>query len=312
MLSEIALTPDVFDGTCYSSPEACDIHLSYLKEPLLKEVLVRDLRNGEWLAHLKNELGRWHPRGKELFKKLVTQNRLRPFRSVVPAAPTNDDDWCVEAVAAHGVEAVEAIVATTEMALRHAGCPVVCSVERVASSAWWRGRSPSVRPERTVASYMQHLRLVLPIANSFMFIDPHLDPSRDRYEDFIQILLALQRPRIQPRIEIHRVCYEGGGPGRVIFTGSERATLEQRFRHSWAAALHAAGLTVTVYVWPHFHNRYLITNLVGISLSNGFDRGNTGEKDTWTRLGRTDADEVQREFDPAPATVKPHYDFVVP
>jgi len=315
MLSEIVLTPDVFDGACYSSPDACDIHLTYLKEPLLiqKEVLVRDLRDGEWVAHLKNQLGRWHPRGKELFKKLITQNRLRPFRAVVPATPTDDDGWCVEAVAAHGVEAVEAIVASKDMAIRHAGCPVVCSVERVTSSAWWRARSPSVRPERTVASYLQHLRLVLHSANSFMFIDPHLDPSRARYADFIQILLALQRPRINPYIEIHRVCYEWSGRERVIFTGTERARLEQRFRKAWRAVLLAAGLTVTVYVWSDFHDRYLITDLVGINLNNGFDQGRrTGEKTMWTRLGRSEADDVQREFHPAAATVKPYYSFVVP
>lgn len=122
MLSEIALTPDVFDGACYSSPDACAIHLNHLKEPLLNEVLVRDLRDGEWVAHLKNDLGRWHPRGKELFKKLLSRNRLRPFHAVAPVAPGDDDGWCVEAIAAHGVEAVEAIVASKDMALRHEGC----------------------------------------------------------------------------------------------------------------------------------------------------------------------------------------------
>jgi hypothetical protein len=45
-----------------------------------------------------------------------------------------------------------------------------------------------------------------------MFIDPHLDPARQHYSDFIQILRALRRPAVQPLIEVHRVCYEGSGP----------------------------------------------------------------------------------------------------
>jgi hypothetical protein len=146
-----------------------------------------------------------------------------------------------------------------------------------------------------------------------MFIDPHLDPSRARYGSFIEILRALQRPRIQPKIEVHRVCYEGSGPSRTIFTGAGRATLEQRFRDAWTAPLGAAGLTVTVFVWPDFHDRYLITDLVGINLNNGFDTGSrTDEKTTWNRLGRKAADDVQREFDSAAAATKPHYDFTVP
>jgi len=40
MLAELAIVPDIFDCACHSSAEACDIHLNYLKEPLLNEVLV--------------------------------------------------------------------------------------------------------------------------------------------------------------------------------------------------------------------------------------------------------------------------------
>src|SRR5260370_32591696 len=156
MLGEIALVPDCFDGSCYSTEGACDIHLTYLKEPLLHEVLVRDLRNGDWAAYLKNEIGRWHPRGKELLRKLVTQNRLRLFRPALPAAPTDYDAWCGEAIAAHGLEPVSAILASTDVSHRHATCPVVSPVERATNSTWWRLRSPSVRPYRDVASYLQH------------------------------------------------------------------------------------------------------------------------------------------------------------
>src|SRR5437868_14927163 len=105
MLGEVSLTPDVFDAACYSTADECDLHLRYLKDPLLSEVLVRDLRNGGW-SQLVGAMGRLHPRAKELLRKLATRSRLRLFPAASAAAPTSDDEWCDEAVAAHAVENV--------------------------------------------------------------------------------------------------------------------------------------------------------------------------------------------------------------
>ena len=46
---------------------------------------------------------------------------------------------------------------------------------------------------------------------------------------------------------------------------------ERRFRDGLSGRLRAAGLQAEVFVWDDFHDRYLISNLVGISLPNGFD-----------------------------------------
>ena len=63
--------------------------------------------------------------------------------------------------------------------------------------------------------------------------------------------------------------------------------------------LHAAGLQAEVFVWDDFHDRYLISNLVGIALPNGFDTDrNPNSVTSWARLSRTDSDDVLREFEP--------------
>lgn len=111
--------------------------------------------------------------------------------------------------------------------------------------------------------YLQALRLVLANANSLMFIDPHLDPTRAGYRDFVQLLLASRRAPVA-RLEVHKVCYEGSGSNRIIFTGPGQAELEQSFRNSWATDLRNAGIVAQVHVWPDFHDRYLITDLMGI------------------------------------------------
>ena len=310
MLNEVALTPDIFDGALYSSQEACDIHLRYIREPLLTEVLVRDLRDGAWSAHMAQTEGRWHHRGKELFKKLASQSRLRRFRASNVPDPQDDDHWCDEAVASNQIETVSAIISSNNVAANHSSCPTVCSVERTTNSAWWQGRSPSRLVQRNMNAFMDALRLVLPNANSLMFIDPHLDPSQPRYGKFIQLLLA---SRCDPAalLEVHRACYEGSGPSRKIFVGDGRADLERRFKDNWSTHLVKSGIKVAVYVWPDIHDRSLITNLISIELSNGFDESNVqGDTVKFLRLGRADADAIQRKFDPS--VNRPHYVFQLP
>ena len=48
LLSEYALTTDVFDVTSYSNDEVCGLHLQAVKDGLLHERLVRNLQSGDW------------------------------------------------------------------------------------------------------------------------------------------------------------------------------------------------------------------------------------------------------------------------
>ena len=80
----------------------------------------------------------------------------------------------------------------------------------------------------------------------------------------------------------------------------ERDYFERRFHDGISDKLRAAGLQAEVFVWDDFHDRYLISNLVGISLPHGLGTTRDPYSVTrWTRLGRNDRDGVQREFDPA-------------
>jgi hypothetical protein len=310
MLNEVALTPDVFDGNLYTSQEACGIHLRYIREPLLSEVLVRNLRSGAWSSYITGNTGRWHLFGKELFKKLATQNRLRLFDFAGEIEPQSDDHWCDEAIASSEVENLEIILSTKTVAENHSQCPLVHSVEMTTNSTWWQSRSPSRIVPRKMEAYLEVLKLVLRCSNSLIFIDPHVDPSLPRYSNFIQLLLAAKRTPAAT-LEVHRVCYEGSGPNRVLFTGVRQSELESRFRDSWSAQLKVAGIKVSVYVWSDIHDRALISNLIGLRVSNGFDESNdANETVTFSRLGRQDSEKVQRDIDPA--VNRPRYVFQIP
>src|SRR4030042_856361 len=297
LLVEYALTPDVFDCTSYNSDEVCGLHLQIIKDALLQEGLVRSLRNGNW-AHLFSDSDRpWHPRSKELLKKLAVQNRLVTHPPACPEEPSTDAEWCDEALASHEITPLNGIIVTDCIAGLYRSHTLVAPIHRLTAAPWWTQRSPSTRLRRTVTDYKTELFHVLKHSNSIMLLDPHIDPSRRQYRSFIQLVQAAGNRTPVPRIEIHRVCYYGSGRSCQILNSSD---IEENFRRELSEQLQASNLVMEVFVWDDFHDRYLISNLVGISLPNGFDTPDTSNAwSTWTRLGRKDRDDIQREFDPA-------------
>jgi len=303
LLSEYALTPDIFYPTSYSSDEVGRICLQSLKEVLLNEGLVRDLRNGAWHSVFDNNTRSLHLRGKELLKKLISQRRLCPFQEVLDNEPTTDREWCQEALASNQINPITGVITTKNVAANFRKEREVASIDRLSSAPWWAAsRSPSIRLARTTKAYKENLQLILRCANSIMFIDPYLDPSCDNYRDFISLLEVVSGRDPVPRIEIHRVCY----------SGIEPSEWKKRFHEAWDSSLRNAGLSVEVFVRNKFHDRYLISDLIGISVPYGFDTTTKNIKTTWTRLGRNERDDVQREFDKGTGDHTIRCSFTVP
>lgn len=298
MLDEYAITPDTFEADCYSAANLCPIYLQVLKEPLLQEAVVSDLRAGKWSQYLndKAQASGFDPRAKELLKKL--KNRLRPVAACLPTIPTDSKGWCEEAIQADAANPINGIIVSHALAAQYPAHARVCSVEGIFGAAWWRSSGQSQETHRTTAEYLRLLHRLFQTARSFMFIDPHLDPHERRYAEFLQLLLACKRSSgPQPRIEVHRVCTIGSGRDAQVL---DRPAWEARFRSAWQDPLQAAGLGVDVFIWDDFHDRFLITDLMGLHVGNGFDVSrNPQETVTWSRLSRRTRDDKQREFDEA-------------
>jgi len=298
LLSEIAITPDVLREDGYASAASCSLSLSFLRPILYEEVLVRDLRDGAWSNMVLKEAGSWHRLATELVRKLHDRGRLIRGSPRQTDAPSSDLAWAEEAIQSHLETGLDAILAGAAV---HAQLPPnqpVCCVEKVHASTWWQSRSCSIRLQRKTAEYLVALKLVLEHARSLMFIDPHLDPLRQNYAEFGQLLTAARRSQVPPQIELHRVCYDGSGSNRRLLQPNE---LRERFAQV-GGKLRAVGLSAEVLVWDDFHDRYLITNLIGVSLLNGFDTSRAEDRTTWSRLSPKDRDDIQREFDPASGT----------
>ena len=309
LLAEYAVTPDVFDTSCYTSSDLCGARLQGLKDAFLEEGIVRDLRNGEWRRLFAGSTRPWHRRAKELLRKLITYGRLAPCPPVLPAAPTVDSGWCDEALATHEVVPLSGVIVSDSIAWNYRGNALVSSVNRLAGAPWWAVRGPSLRLNRRIEDYEAALALVLRHANSVMFIDANIDPGARNYADFARLIQGAGNRSPCPRIEIHRKCQRGSGRAAAFW---DRDDLEDTFRQELSGPLSAVGLTAEVFVWDDMHDRYLISDLVGISVPYGFDTSTSSVRTTWTRLGRADRDDVQREFDPASGAHKLLFSFTIP
>ena len=170
LLADYAITPDVFDVMSYPNEEVCEARLELIREPLLTEGLVRDIRDGEWRKLIENPARAWHRRGKELIRKLATQGRLVQFSSALPNPPVDDQGWCAEALESHRVrEFAGGIIVTEAVKNAYFHEPLVSRIDRLGNARWWAARSPSVTLTRSPQDYQQHLDPILRCANSLMF-----------------------------------------------------------------------------------------------------------------------------------------------
>ena len=301
MLHEIAITPDVFLPQGYDPPELCDACTEGLHRAVLEWCLVRDLRAGAWKQHLRERMSEMPFRTRSFWKNLLKAGRLCQFQPTPARAPAGDVDWCAEALELHQTSPCLGILASSATKSAYQQDRIVASIETRASSAWWNdlesGHPDGPTTKRRLSDYQSRLRPLLRASRGLMFVDPHLDPSRPGYSSFLDMIdSALTRQAPKPSIQIHRCCYEGSGAQRQVIAHQE---WERRFRGRWGAALQAKNSKVEVFIWSDLHDRYLLSDLLGIHLGNGFDTSNDiSKRVTWTRLSSRDRDNIQRDVDP--------------
>ena len=293
MLGELAITPDVYRESSFADSAAAAVAWDRLRHPLMHECLLRNLYEGEMCRSLLRPGVELSPMGKELLKKSAGRRRRVP--KIAESMPQNDTEWCAEAVASAGMLPLDCIVTTPSTKAHYVADELVADAGTIDKHPWWENRGPSIRLERKTDDYLRVLGRVLQASNSLMIIDPHLDPSRQRYSEVWKLLERCHRPEVPVRVEIHRGCSVGSGKDTRIVSVSEWT---ENFNDELLPDLKNINLKLKLVIWPELHDRYLISDLMGILLPNGFDVSRRPkDKTTWTRLSRRDRDDVQREFD---------------
>lgn len=308
LMTEYAITPAVFDAMQYSGDEIIYSNFALLREALFNEGIVRNLYDGEWLNVFKDPSREWHQKGKELLNKLIKQNRLRIHPPSHLPFPGNDHDWCEEALQSNESLPLGGLVTTLDTAAHYPRTHALISpIGKLSSAQWWSRRGNSTRLCRNTVSYLEQLRIVLECSKSLMFIDPYLDPTSWNYREFIKILEALKELEDPQLIEIHRTAYVKEGKNEVTHDLDE---WKIRFRDSFSDLVSKIDIKIKVFLWKkdkNMHDRFLISDIIGISVPYGFDIGKNPKQTTiWTCLSREDRDEITREYDPA----CDHHNFV--
>lgn len=321
LISDFAITPDVFDLDSYSNEEVCRVYLKNLEEGLTSGGFVRDLGDGQWSHYLLSRIGtegakktdgekdrNWHFMGRDIIRKLASQGRLISYKTMLESSPTSDIDWCEEALRTHKREPlVGGVVVTEKTKKSYDSEKRVQQIDRLFSdekskTKWWWSmlKEPSVQLTRSAEDYEQHLGPILRFASFIKFFDPHLDFRKKRYKVLLNLLIKMAKERASengpPKITIHRSSSEGSGSNlRHLDRDAFRRNFERVTK-----PIHQQGLNIEVFFWDKFddrgkfHDRFMISNLVSASLTNGFD---TDKGDVvWSRMGNQIRSKVEGQF----------------
>lgn len=303
MLAEYALIPNIFSNAAHGSSELAEARLQVLKPIVLEEALVRNLRAGAWWSTLQS----WskaspedcHPKVKELLKQMAKTKRLRDVShlGIGETPPKTPEAWLWEALVSHQAEAFTGVITLPDLAQQDAykNNKIIARIDRLTNQDWQEQRDQSrmVRMPKQTSSYRAHLKLLFSCANAILFIDPYLDPRQLHYREFHYLLNLIKDS--ETCIELHLASKGIGADGndRRLLTLPD---WRDRFT-DLLPTLKENKLRAQVFIWENFHDRYIITDLMGISLTGGLDVLPNATVD-WTRQTRALRDQTQKDYSP--------------
>lgn len=308
MLREFAFSPEVFFPSAYGVKDKDDqflpsadhgqMALTTLWKGIERGGVIRNLAGGQWDKHLLSNHHSLHARSRELLKQLRDAGRIVKSEAKQIHAPVSEQDWLTEAVASHLAEPeISQFFGTDEFCAgikAEAFQRLPKGISKIPFCTPFGGGGCSVKVNRNVEAYLGALRPLIKYSRSLMFIDPYLDLDAPNYRDFMQLLrhIAAINPKVV--IELHR--QRRPAKDAVMPTAKE---WHQRFTQVLSADPVVSTMKIDVFIWDEFHDRYLISNLMGLSVPYGFDTTTKQDATRWTLLSRDDADDVRSEFNEA-------------
>ncbi len=305
MLYEFAFSPDVFfpeafgvkaaNGEVIAAENHGHLALSTLWKGIERFGVIRDLAAGSWGKNLEARREGLHARSRELLKKLRSDGRIVSSCAHYSSLPQNEMDWLNEAMASHKSEPQLAQFFGTDdfcsslKANDYLQLPK--GISKIPFCPPFSGGGCSLKVERNVEAYIIALRSLIKHSRSLMFIDPYLDLKADNYQGFLKLLREIASINPSIEIELHRQIKTAYGEQFMSATD-----WRLRFEDAIASIQSLKKLNINVFIWDEFHDRYLISNLMGVSVPYGFDTTNKSDATRWTMLSPQDTDDVRQEF----------------
>ncbi len=165
-------------------------------------------------------------------------------------------------------------------------------------SGWDPSMQNSMRIRRHSSNYIPAIKNLLRASRSVSIIDPYFDPSHPDYSGAKQLIDECNQSNVCTEVNIHRVYHKGRESIRSndpLFRPPDRAEWENLFRNE--LSIYTSALKISVFIWPEFHDRYILTNLMGLSLPYGIstttDPTEITGTTTWSRLSASDNERLQ-------------------
>lgn len=281
MLYEYSITPDVFDPALLENDQAAAVILTQLLRGICENGMISDLHKSGWSRDIAKRIEEIpsHKIKTNVMKLLeVLKDRKRLVRHPRAANdPADDMQWVELAREAHGRAPLDAIVLTPNLRAR---CgiddEVLVGLGDVLDSAPWLNRRRSATIKQREADYRSLLPKILRHAKRLWLIDPYFRPDRRQWTDTIEICASLMGQRggelLRGIIEIHT-----GDPGKrnTPLSPKDEMTAWDQWKKNHFAPNYPH--TLSVSMWAKFddgervHDRFLITDQVGISIAGGLD-----------------------------------------
>lgn len=308
MLYDFAMTPELFEPKFIEQNDPNGTVLVEFLRGLAENGLLADLNKGQWARQIECNSSNLslNLRDKVLtcIKVLNDRNRLVRHRKSVTGNPSSNLDWLELIFDSHDQIPFDGIV-LSEALMKGSSrkCNEFIEFCEVLDSKPWIDRKRTLTLQKSKSDYQTALEPILRYARKLRLIDPFLNSEEVRYLDTISICSNLLGMRRHNRfdeciVEIHsakKSPRQENFRTDQIFSNWELKLQElmQTYRHKYR-----------VYLWENqfdtgkFHDRYILTDQIGISVPWGVDcYERTHDSTKWNVLDEVDRELCWADFD---------------
>jgi hypothetical protein len=313
MIYEFALTPGLF---CQNGNTPLLSALQYLLVTITREShVIGVVRKRLWRPSVFQAVtslpSPFRERLHNLLSVLKDRGRIisRQYQTNTENALKADPDWLDEFLLAHTENPFDAIVTLSESRESCQGTKeCIYDVESLLETSLFTTYEHSKRVKREAAEFVKVLRPLLRYARSILLIDPHIDPTVQRYLRPVSALLnsTFDRGRYPAPaiVEMHTKASD------------DVAIQEAQMRGSLLPRMNP-GTRVRVVLWAEkqiqetFHNRFFLTDLCGIEVGHGFDESTHGgpDHDDWSVMAENHRQNIWRQFQKGSTTFEQKHEF---
>ncbi|WP_260952439.1 hypothetical protein [Campylobacter sp. RM16187] len=282
MLKEIFITPEVFLKSNMSVNNF--YNLKSLLENIKNGGFVLSLENKDWIKYVLSNISSCIPQHRDLLSKLISHLKDRErieFQPKIGIEPQTEDDWLKIAQNINSIKRINSIFSNKAtdytLTLNH-----LDSIDLVNEY----GYNGSIKRVKTEKELEKIFSIIVAYAKKVTIIDPYFYLHIPRYKVSLEIIAKNFGERRN-----NKIC------GNIIihcrFQENEYGNFQTKLK-KWQEVCNFIyskyGHIITIFVWKEkignikMHDRYLITNQVGLLVAAGLDKDDNQESEFSLKL----------------------------